>query len=406
MDKHIHPQQKKEYVYLLTVLSCVVCGKNVPLPPKNLDWKFLTDLARYNTCLNILTYGVLQLSENFRPNAEIMKILQQDKNLHLVQDTNQSFEIEQLLNCFDKEKIKNVPLKGYIMKDLYPQSDMRTMTDIDILFKINDVEKVKNVFKQCGFKFEHFDDDNQYHFTKAPFTYVEMHSSLVNHKDECFEYYQTIWDKLQKNNDYQYSFNMKPEDFYIFLLEHASNHFKLGGIGLRHLLDIFVYFNKYGDTVDLNYVSAELEKVNLKTFGEKLHSIAMKWFKNMDFETFDLLEEFILLSSTLGRQEYSIARMSLQYSKEKGNSSKSAFFLSSVFPKYSQMKVWYKYLEKAPYLLPYSWIHMWFSRLFILKNVHFKRGLKYRLQSGGEDDKQYVKTILKLTGFENEIKRI
>ncbi len=44
----------------------------------------------------------------------------------------------------------HVPLKGSIIKNMYPSIDMRTMSDMDILIKREDAKKVHDILIEMG----------------------------------------------------------------------------------------------------------------------------------------------------------------------------------------------------------------------------------------------------------------
>lgn len=404
MNKHINNALKKEYEYFIKVIACSALQKEIPLPSENADWSFLRQLAKFNGCQNLFFNGVESLPPELQPPAEIYREMEEDKNLLFVHDINQTFELEQLFADFEKNQVYFMPLKGYVIKSDYPRSDFRLMTDSDILFKSGQIGRVKEIYKNHGFKFDFYDNDNQYHFEKKPFVFIEMHTSLVNHKDEKFEYYQDIWEKSHPKQDCTYHYEMTPEDYYIFLVEHASNHFKIGGIGLRHLLDMYIFNQKH--PLNREYLNAEFKALDLLTFEQKMYEISAKWFEKQDFDSFSLLEEAILMSSTLGRRDMVFANLSLEHKKkaEAKNQkfSKLGFFLSSVFPGKKAMSAHYPYLKKAPFLLPAAWVQFWFKRLFIEKNVSFKEGMRNRLNYISDEDEEYINAILKSVGFEEK----
>lgn len=406
MKTHINPKGKKEYVYLLRVLIASLYDREIPLPPSDLNWQFIIQLVNYNTCMNLFFNGISKLPEEYRPNEEIYSEMQNLNNLFLTQDINQMYELSILFEEFEKQGVYFIPLKGYVLKADYPQSDFRIMTDSDILFKENQIDLVKKIYRSLGYKFEHFDNDNQYHFKKEPFIYIEMHTSLVNHKDEKYAYFLDIWEKSHKKENYNYYYEMTKEDYYIFLIEHASNHFKIGGIGLRQLIDIYLFNKKYEKVLDYSYLTTEFEKIDLLVFEQKIKNIAVKWFEKQDFSSFSLLEEFILLSSTLGRFDVTFANKSIEHKqamlKNNKKPSKIKFLISQIFPSKENMKKSYLYLNKFSFLLPISWIQMWGKRIFISRNVHFKRGLKSRMDYIDEKGEEYLNNIYSEVGFKEK----
>lgn len=160
------------------------------------------------------------------------------------------YEIESLLKCFDEGKIYNLPMKGYFLKEDYPNSFERSISDYDILFDINDIDRIKNIFKQNGYKFLQ-NDDQQYHFVKAPFMYIEMHRSLLKN-DKIILYWKINLKKAKVRDGYSYSKEMTLEDYYIYMLLHSAKHFSKGGIGIRMIADEYVFYKKYSDQLNQN----------------------------------------------------------------------------------------------------------------------------------------------------------
>ncbi len=58
---------------------------------------------------------------------------------------------EMLFERFEQEKIWYLPLKGTVIKDLYPSIGLRQMADFDILFDRKYQEKVRDIFLELGF---------------------------------------------------------------------------------------------------------------------------------------------------------------------------------------------------------------------------------------------------------------
>ena len=53
--------------------------------------------------------------------------------------------------AFEKNGIAHMPLKGILMKQLYPRPDMRIMGDADILIRVEQYEKIKPLLEELGF---------------------------------------------------------------------------------------------------------------------------------------------------------------------------------------------------------------------------------------------------------------
>lgn len=70
---------------------------------------------------------------------------------------------------------------------------------------------------------------------------IEMHATLVHENEESYPLLVNQLDRSTKRDGYSYSYEMSHEDFYIYMLVHNSNHFRIGGMGARMVLDSYVF---------------------------------------------------------------------------------------------------------------------------------------------------------------------
>lgn len=405
MKTRLSKVEKQEFEYLITVLSSVVNGTRPPLPYDGINWESIIQRAEFCGLSAMFSNGVIELGKKTL-GEETQKKLLDIKNKQLYLDTILNYEIETVLKTFDKHRIKNVPVKGYFLKKEYPRSDFRSISDYDILFDKSQIDALKSAYSEIGYEFLH-NDDNQYHFQKNPYVYIEMHTTLVHDYESFYPYISNQINRAEKRDGYEYSYCLTPEDHYIYLMIHSSNHLRRAGIGIRMVLDTYVYYNNHKDEFDMEYLNGRLKIMGLEKFEKRMREIAYNWFShNEPVITFDDFETFIFISGRLGIVSSSTMIGSLrtisQGEKEGRHKTKYSYLLSSLFPSKSDMAVNYPYLNKAPFLLPASWCSMWFKRIFIEKNVNVKNGFKNRLNYTDEDVAYYT-GILKDVGFDNLI---
>lgn len=399
MKKLISKTEKSQYEYLIRALSAAVNKRVPPLPGDNLNWDRLISIAKSCSVEAAFANAVLSVGNLSFLSENVIKELNTIKSKGIFIDSVREFEIKKILQKFDDNRIKNVPLKGYFLKGEYPRTDFRSICDYDILFDEKDLPKVRAIFEELGYKYIK-KDDTQHHFVKQPNMYVEMHSSLV-HLDN--RYYPFLKDKLNqsfKTGEYSHSYNMSLEDFYIFMLVHSSNHFISGGMGIRMVLDIYVFYQNHREEFDYEYLSKTLSKMKLDKFEDKVRKIAFKWFSvEPDLSEFSDTEVYILLSNTLGRLSVSVMSESEKIgSEERSKRNRLAYLLSSIFKPLNSLKYTYTYLKKYPFLLPIAWLSFWCNRIFIKKDVSIKRGLQNRLNYTSEDV-DYFNNILNEVGL-------
>ena len=161
-----------------------------------------------------------------------------------------------------------------------------------------------------------------------------------------------IFDDLGGDNLSIVDLVMTIEDEYIYNIAHLIQHFKLGGIGIRFIMDVYVY-NRLCE-IDHQYIDRELEKLGIKAFVDNLVLLADGWFGGKHFpeekkSTLNRLSKYIINGGTFGSNENASA---LQTSN-----GKLRYIINFCFPSYESMVSLYPWLEGKRYLLPFSWIH-------------------------------------------------
>ena len=187
------------------------------------------------------------------------------------------------------------------------------------------------------------------------------------------------------------------EDAYVYIMAHAYKHYSKGGIGIRSLLDIYVWNQKKPD-MDAVYVADELKALGIFGFTVQMEKLANKLFSGKVITEKDLDQgEARQLSNIDGSGTYGtlpnmFSRMIQQANDESRPAMyrKSKYLLSRLFPERELLYPYFRYAEEHGWALPVAW----FKRLFIYlteKRGRFKiewRILKtFRMEKGIKDDK-------------------
>ena len=263
-----------------------------------------------------------------------------------------------LFQEMEKEKIWYMPLKGTVIKDLYPSIGLRQMSDFDILFNKTYAEKVKRIFLKLNFTCEHFGKGNHDVYFKQPVSNFEMHRTLFgeNHKQEMFDYYHDIKPRLIKDKNNQYGYHFSNEDLYIYLTAHEYKHYVAGGTGLRSVLDTYVFWQKLGEQLDTEYIATETKKMGINDFEQQNRSLALHLFGNGELteSEYEMLE-YIIFSGTYGTLQHRIENTVKKYSSVKKG--KRAFIINKLFMPMELVKAYYPFYYKHKILLPVLFFH-------------------------------------------------
>lgn len=262
---------RAERNYILKLLKCAVSDNIPSAPSANLDWEQIFIYAKKHRILPTLYFGLQKLPESEKKHIPHFEQYQLTYQITLVQDANRNAETEMLKNRFEAVGIDYIFLKGSVTKHLYPDTAMRVMNDIDILYRNADTRTIQNIFIQSNYKLAKKEPKELAFINAALKVKIEMQTQLIDEGyKQWFAYLNNMWDKCTAiNNSHEYK--MTDEDFYIYHIIHMAKHFKNGGIGLTHVLDIQILLNTYKN-LNRQYINYELSSIGLDVFEEKSDS--------------------------------------------------------------------------------------------------------------------------------------
>lgn len=352
---------QKEFIGLI---RAALTGKAATIS-SDFDWKRATAVAKDHNISAIIFFGALNCGVSQK--CEEIKMLDQLTVKTTMVSLRQVYEIEQLEIAFKNEDIEYMPLKGTVLKNLYPKPEMRAMGDADILIKLEQYEKIEALMKQLDFEFK-YESDHELVWEK-PSLFLELHKSIMSsYNKDFYSYFETGWKVAKKLPDSS-KYEMSDEDFFIYIFVHFTKHYRISGIGIKHLLDLWVYAHTHFD-LNWEYVHSELGKMHLDKFYTNVMKTVKVWFEN-DIETEEsaLITNVIFNSGQYGTADMAIVNRAL---RDKGSSAfgaKFVKFFKRLFVPYSEMKRKYKILEKMPILLPVMWVVRWFEIVFLRKDT-------------------------------------
>lgn len=258
---------------LLDIVKYALGGEKCEVPT-DADWKEIVRLSNTQGLIGMVSHVIGELSA---PDM-VKEFLEAHRMKMVFKETNQDALVNKILADFESAGIKAMPMKGYILKNLYPASEMREMVDVDILINNDQYEKIKPIMEQNGFVFDK-ESAHEYVFIRLPAVAVELHKSIVpNYNSELYSYYGDGWKFAKKKPGYDNIYEMSKEDFYIYTVVHSAKHYIGSGIGMRHVVDMWVLKNAYMPDMDKAYLDDELEKLQLTKFNKMMCDLADVWF--------------------------------------------------------------------------------------------------------------------------------
>ncbi|MDE5569188.1 MAG: nucleotidyltransferase family protein [Ruminococcus sp.] len=348
--------------YVIHLVKCALKNEQPKEKPENLSWDKIFSLANKHMIANMIWYSVNKLTV---PDSELWKKWTELKNMAIVKDITQRNEYKKIIAAFDNEQIRCMPVKGIFLKKLYPKSDFRTMSDIDILIDTKNADKAENIMLALGYTCESKGKSYCDKYFKVPVMNIEIHRQLFSDisANHFCQYYKDVFIKAEKINGFELAYKMTDEEFYIYTLAHFYKHYSNGGNGIRSVMDVYVMNNSIYEKLDKKSLNCKLKKLQLLDFRNEMTDLSEMWFGNGK-ETPELkkISEYIIGSGTYGTMLNNVNNQI----KKKG---RAGYFIYCAFPPLSHMKKLYPALNKAPFLLLILWVWRLVSALITKQNI-------------------------------------
>lgn len=341
--------------YLIELLKAELNGEAARELPRECDPEQIFALAEYHSVSGMALYALERNGTVI--DGGLLEKWRQARDKAIVKDITQQAELEQLGESFAAAGIRYLPLKGSVLKQLYPQSDMRTMSDIDILIDGENAEGVRKILLEMGYTCEDYDKGVHDVYYMPPVMNIEIHRALFEeHGKEYAEVFSDPWGMSETGDGIVYRFG--GDVFFAYLLAHAAAHCEDCGIGIRAIMDLYVYTEREKG-VDIERAFEILEPTGKAEIARELYELSQIWFGEAAHTVkTERMERYILESGVHGTIENSAQNC---IDKSGG---KLRYVLKKLFPSFSFMRSQYPILKRFPLLLPIMWVIRIFQKLF------------------------------------------
>ena len=337
---------------IITLIRSAISGETLPLPEGFTLGDAMEQIGRHG--LQTLCYQGAFHCGISRSDPTMMKLFQ-SYCLSMMHSEGQMASLRQLFWAFEEAGIDYLPLKGTILKPLYPKPELRSMGDADILIRMDQYDRIAPVMESLGYSFAKETDHEYIWHTKT--LLVELHKLLIpSYNKDYYDYYGDGWGKALQQQGHCYA--MGCEDAYLYIFSHYAKHYRDGGIGCRHVTDLWVWRRNYPD-MDESYIRRELEKMQLDVFYDNTQRLLAAWFQDAPGDAVtEFMTGFIFASGNFGLDEVRTLSHGVKTAKTADSVKKEWFrqLFLSLFPGREIMQKQYPCLKKCPWLLPLFWL--------------------------------------------------
>ena len=329
---------------LINIVKCVLNDEYGYIAARE-EWEDIIRAAQKHGLLLFVHDYVIQTVPSARPDQDTIALLKKLYAPAARKTILQINAVEQMRSSFERMGVEHIFIKGAVTKARYKNDLLRSMTDVDFLYKAEQDEALKACMADLGFQLK---SRGRVHdiYVRDRLVTAEAHRELLSPGSRYAAFGQGIWERAVPIADCAHSYEMRIEDEIIFNTVHMASHFKKGGVGIRFLVDAWVY---HCQEADWEYIEAVLRELGLDRFYHKILQVAERWFgpSGEDQSSVLPIEEYILTGGLFGsvknRNDAVIS------------GGKLAYLMRALFPPYRDMQTMFPWLKRQ-WTLPFAWL--------------------------------------------------
>lgn len=269
------------------------------------------------------------------------------------------YELSELCRTLEEAGIPFMPLKGSVIRPLYPEAWMRTSCDIDVLVHKSDLEAAcAALVEGLGYKREGMGSHDVSLYSESG-VHIELHYELVEEgvANSARLILENVWSYAQLKEGASAQHEMSAEMLYFYHVAHMAKHFQHGGCGIKPFIDTYVLDANI--SCDAEKLSELLESGGLRVFDTRARELCDVWMRGEEHTPLTLeMESFVLSGGVYGTMSN---RVSVEQTRRGG---KLKYALSRIFLKYDSIKYAYPILQKHKWLLPVMEVRRWGRLIF------------------------------------------
>lgn len=361
---------------LLALLDCALNEKPMSAgSARGADWAALLEMARCHHIEALLLDPALTLPEGEAPEGKVREEWQSLALATLMSQGALALQASALCLSLEDAGVKAVMLKGMALKALYPQPDLRTMSDLDLLVASAQLDAARARMAESGYAV--IEREPGVDVMRGPEGLrVELHERLFDRTETGFlsrldaDAVFAVQSAVRESVYCGEAWVFPPQTHLAFLLLHMAKHLITTGFGLRQLADFALFLGKRGCEVDFAALRAQMRALELEGFLDALVECCEThlslpsgpWDAGKTPSAPDALLKDILAAGLFGKSSKERTRSAaVVYRSFESEDGDSGRLRRALFPSARTLKAPYLYARKHPWLLPAAWVHRFFN---------------------------------------------
>ncbi|MGL4655272.1 MAG: nucleotidyltransferase domain-containing protein [Sarcina sp.] len=346
------------------------------------EWNSIYDEASAHSLESVIYYAIKKNKINVRS-----KKFEDWKKDVFLSNIHQDKHVSVVAIALNKLRDAGIPvmvLKGMVLRELYPKSELRSMSDADLLVRVEDLDLTCEILESLGYETSYDLSGKESHVVfNNESTRIEIHWDLIN--EQYFNgknnFDTDIWENANEAEIKGVEcFTLSNEDLVIHLLTHMMVHLSCLGFGLRQMLDLAFVISKNRETINWEVVLEKIKNAEILKFSLYVFEICEQLFEvdlpgniktlilinDLDDTYIKLFIEDICGNGTFGSKDRGecFGKSFGGGMIEDANQGVYTQFMRTLFPKAEDMTERYNYAKKVKILMPFAWTHHIFAGIF------------------------------------------
>ncbi|MGI6264359.1 MAG: nucleotidyltransferase family protein [Acutalibacteraceae bacterium] len=259
-------------------------------------------------------------------------------------------DLEQIGALFDGETIPYIPLKGAVLRDLYPQPWLRTSCDIDVLIHEEDIPRASSLLQEkAGYRYV-AETTHDVSLESPGRVHLELHHHTVEdgRVQNAAAVLENVWDHAIPDGE-GCRYRLSAELVYVYLLAHTAKHLQGGSCGVRPFLDLWIW--RHTQPMEPSVLDPLLETGGLTRFADQAARLGDVWLDGAPPDgVTDRMREALFAGGVYG----STQTISVVQRQKRGG--RVRFFLTRIFESRDNVSDYFPPVGKYPFLLPVGWV--------------------------------------------------
>lgn len=341
------------------------------LPCDDVDFSDI-DWERFGELIIIHNVGGIFYSKlkNYDLNKKYMQGLEMRFYSELALFQRRNIALNSLKKVFNENNLNHICVKGVQIAPLYPNPELRTMGDMDILIEKEDRERSHELLLKDGAEYVPEESNELVWAYKYKNCCFEIHTNLVSDNITMngidFKEYFAVASKHKKQEN-NCTFVLEDEYNIVYTIFHIAKHFYSSGCGIRMLMDLPMLIRNSKESLSWDYIWKEFDKLKLTGFASKIFMLCEEWFgefgvkysKKVKFENIETIEEYILSGGVFGHygRNTDADQIKNHGNKEEGGFNYFTGMIRWAFPSCSDMRQCSEWFRNKPaILLPIAYV--------------------------------------------------